>query len=48
MADYLRSNAAVPQLRESILATIRERAAEAPEVLEMAEARLTESVLGGP
>jgi protein-tyrosine phosphatase len=46
MADYLRSNNAVPQLRESILATIRERAAEAPEVLEMAEARLTESVLG--
>lgn len=46
MADYLRSNVAVPQLRDSILATIRERAAEAPEVLEMAEARLTESVLG--
>ena len=46
MADYLRSNAAVPQLRESILATIRERAAEAPEVLEIAEARLTEAVLG--
>ncbi len=45
-ADYLRSNVAVPQLRESILATIRVRAAEAPEVLEMAEARLTESVLG--
>ncbi|MGE2715849.1 tyrosine-protein phosphatase [Mycolicibacterium litorale] len=46
MADYLRSNDAVPQLRESILATIRERAAESPEVLELAEARLTESVLG--
>ncbi|MBX7434247.1 tyrosine-protein phosphatase [Mycobacterium sp. Y57] len=46
MADYLRSNTAVPQLRESILATVRERAAESPEVLEMAEARLTESVLG--
>ncbi|WP_197375835.1 tyrosine-protein phosphatase [Mycolicibacterium baixiangningiae] len=46
MADYLRSNDAVPQLRESILATVRERAAEAPEVLELAEARLTESVLG--
>lgn len=46
MADYLRSNDAVPQLRENILATIRERAAEAPEVLEMVEARLTESVLG--
>lgn len=46
MADYLRSNVAVPQLRESILASVRMRAAEAPEVLEMAEARLTESVLG--
>ncbi|UXA18269.1 tyrosine-protein phosphatase [Mycobacterium sp. SMC-4] len=46
MADYLRSNAAVPQLRESILATIRARAAEAPEIVELAEARLTESVLG--
>lgn len=46
MADYLHSNTAVPQLRESILVTVRERAAEAPEVLEMAEARLTESVLG--
>ncbi|MFS0899698.1 tyrosine-protein phosphatase [Mycolicibacterium litorale] len=46
MADYLRSNDAVPRLRDSILATIRERAAENPEVLELAEARLTESVLG--
>ncbi len=46
MADYLQSNVAVPQLRESILATIRERAAEAPEILELAEARLTDAVLG--
>ena len=46
MADYLQSNAAVPQLRESILAKVRARAAEAPEILELAEARLTESVLG--
>ncbi len=46
MADYLRSNAAVPQLREGILANVRARAAEAPEVLKLAEARLTESVLG--
>lgn len=46
MADYLRSNVAVPELRESILATIRSRAAEAPEIMEMAETRLTESVLG--
>ncbi|MBV5246527.1 MULTISPECIES: tyrosine-protein phosphatase [Mycolicibacterium] len=46
MADYLRSNEAVPQLRESILETIRVRAAEAPEIMEFAEARLTDSVLG--
>jgi protein-tyrosine phosphatase len=46
MADYLRSNVAVPQLRESILANVRVRAAESPEILELAEARLTESVLG--
>lgn len=46
MADYLRSNDAVPRLRESILANLRQRAAEAPEVLELAEARLTDSVLG--
>lgn len=46
MADYLRSNAAVPRLRESILETVRQRAAESPEVLELAEARLTDSVLG--
>ncbi|TRW87781.1 tyrosine-protein phosphatase [Mycolicibacterium sp. 018/SC-01/001] len=46
MADYLRSNDAVPQLRESILANLRERAAESPEILELAEARLTDSVLG--
>jgi protein-tyrosine phosphatase len=46
MADYLRSNIAVPQLRESILANLRARAAEAPEIMDLAEARLTESVLG--
>lgn len=46
MADYLRSNDAVPHLRESILAKLRARAAESPEVMEFAEARLTESVLG--
>jgi len=46
MADYLRSNSAVPQLRETILAKLRERTTEAPEVLELAQARLTESVLG--
>ncbi|MGD9622733.1 MAG: tyrosine-protein phosphatase [Mycolicibacterium sp.] len=46
MADYLHSNAAVPQLRENILAALRARAAESPEVMEFTEARLTESVLG--
>lgn len=46
MADYLQSNVAVPQLRETILATLRERAAETPEVLELVEARLTDAVLG--
>lgn len=46
MADYLRSNVAVPQLRESILANLRARAAEAPEIMELAEARLTDAVLG--
>jgi protein-tyrosine phosphatase len=46
VADYLRSNVAVPQLRESILATVRARAAEAPEIMELAEARLTDAVLG--
>ena len=46
MTDYLRSNAAVPELRESILESVRVRAAEAPEILELAEANLTEAVLG--
>jgi len=46
MADYLRSNVAVPQLRESILESVRERAAEAPEIMELAEAKLTDAVLG--
>jgi len=46
MADYLRSNTAVPQLRESILESVRARAAEAPEIMEVAEAKLTDAVLG--
>ena len=46
MADYLASNAAVPELRASIVETIRRRMAETPEVAEVAEARLTDSVLG--
>lgn len=46
MTDYLQSNVAVPQLRESILESVRVRAAEAPEIMELAEARLTDAVLG--
>lgn len=46
MADFLRSNAAVPQLREQILESVRNRAGETPEVLTFAEAQLTDEVLG--
>ena len=45
MADFLRSNAAVPQLREQILESVRDRS-ETPEVVTFAEARLTDAVLG--
>ncbi len=33
LADFLRSNDAVPQLRERILESIRNRAADAPEIV---------------
>ncbi len=46
MADYLASNDAVPELRTHIVETIRHRMSETPEVAEVAEARLTEAVLG--
>lgn len=46
MADYLASNDAVPDLRAHIVETIRHRMSEAPEVAEVAEARLTDAVLG--
>ena len=46
MADYLASNAAVPELRAHIVETIRNRMADNPEVAEVAEARLTDAVLG--
>ncbi len=47
MADFLRSNDAVPQLRESILDSIRNRSEETTdEIVTFAEARLTEEVLG--
>jgi protein-tyrosine phosphatase len=45
MADFLRSNAAVPQLREQILESVRDRS-ETDEVFTFAEARLTDEVLG--
>jgi len=46
MADYLASNAAVPELRAHIVETIRDRMADTPEIAEVAEARLTDAVLG--
>jgi len=46
MADYMASNAAVPELRAHIVETIRDRMSETPEVAEVAEARLTDAVLG--
>ncbi len=46
MADYMASNAAVPELRTHIVETIRNRMAGTPEVAEVAEARLTDAVLG--
>jgi len=45
LADFLRSNAAVPRLREQILKSVRERIATDEEVT-FAEARLTDAVLG--
>ncbi|MCV7221135.1 tyrosine-protein phosphatase [Mycolicibacterium elephantis] len=45
LADFLRSNEAVPLLRERILESVRERS-ETPEVVTFAEARLTDEVLG--
>ncbi|AQT78119.1 phosphotyrosine protein phosphatase [Mycolicibacterium litorale] len=46
LADFLRSNDAVPHLRDHILETIRSRTGETPEVMTFAEARLTDGVLG--
>jgi protein-tyrosine phosphatase len=46
VADFLRSNAAVPQLRERIIESVRGRSGETPEVVTFAEARLTDEVLG--
>jgi protein-tyrosine phosphatase len=48
IADFLRSNTAVPRLREQILESIRNRAEESttPEIVTFAEARLNDEVLG--
>ncbi len=48
LADYLRSNDAVPQLREQILGMVHERAGSelTPEAVMFAEARLSDEVLG--
>lgn len=46
MRDYLASNAAVPELRTTIMENVRNRAVEQPEVVTLAEARLTDEVLG--
>jgi protein-tyrosine phosphatase len=46
VSDFLRSNAAVPQLRERILDSVRSRSGETAEVVTFAEARLTDAVLG--
>ncbi|MGV0994106.1 MAG: tyrosine-protein phosphatase [Mycobacterium sp.] len=46
LADYLRSNAAVPRLRDRILDSVRNRDGMTPEVASFAESRLTEEVLG--
>jgi protein-tyrosine phosphatase len=45
VADFLRSNAAVPQLREKIVANMRDRS-ETDEVITFVEARLSDEVLG--
>jgi protein-tyrosine phosphatase len=45
LADFLRSNDAIPQLREQIMKSIRERT-ETDEEFTFAEARLTDAVLG--
>jgi protein-tyrosine phosphatase len=45
LADFLRSNDAIPQLREQILQSVRDRT-ETDEEFTFAEARLTDAVLG--
>jgi protein-tyrosine phosphatase len=45
LADFLRSNDAIPPLREQILESVRARS-DSAEVITFAEARLTDEVLG--
>lgn len=45
LADFLRSNAAVPRLRDQILVSVRDRS-ETSEEVTFVEARLTDAVLG--
>ena len=46
LADYLRSNDAVPQLREMMLELLKERDDISPEAAELARTRLSDNVLG--
>lgn len=46
MADFLRSNDAVAQLRDRILESVRNYSAQAPDLVTVAQARLTDAVLG--
>jgi protein-tyrosine phosphatase len=46
MRDYLASNAAVPELRAAIMENVRNRGGDSAEVVELADARLTDEVLG--
>lgn len=46
MADYLRSNDSTPQLQAQLLHGIRQRFVETPQLAALAEARLSDEVLG--
>ncbi|WP_448464990.1 tyrosine-protein phosphatase [Mycolicibacterium sp. XJ870] len=46
IADFLRSNDAIPALRGRIMDSVRARSEDAPEIITFAEARLTDEVLG--
>ena len=46
MSDFLASNAAVPELRAAIMENVRNRQGDSSEIVELAQARLTDEVLG--